>query len=316
MSQAENMDAINQYMRTTPLKTPEAFSIKDSFIRWWDNLGWYDKSVNDGAYDEASTRRNQLNIANQPTEAKKTEVRDVLSRGQTDGRPIDVETGRVGTQVTKPTVAATPSTQPKSGQPSVTPVAPQGSAPVPLNRVLSQGVTDGGKGDVKAWQTFLGIVPPTGNFASITTEKTKAWQKSKGLVADGKVGPATWAMAFPPNKATAPAPDAFAPTPVQPKPADVFAPSPKPAAASKPKAQASSTKPAPKPETVKEKAKATTKKVADTTKKAAAAVNQAGIFSIGTWPLWAKVAGILTIVGAAGAAAMGQKPKRFLMGGR
>lgn len=308
MSQSDDMEAINLYMRTTPLTTPEAFQIKDSFIRWWDSLGFYSKSIDGAAYDEASTRRNQLNIANQPTEAKKAEIRDILARGQTDGRAIDVETGRVGSQIKKPTVAPTPSTQPKSGQPNVPSIAAAGSAPVALNRVLSQGVTDGGKGDVKAWQTFLGIVPPTGNFASITTEKTKAFQKSKGLAADGKVGPATWAAAFPPTAKPAPAGDAFAPNPPAPTPENLFTPTPKPAAkqASKPAQPAQPAKPASKPV---EKAKEVATKAKTGIKKAGAAVQQAGILSVGTWPLWAKVAGILTIVGAAVAAA--KKPDLF-----
>lgn len=305
MSQSEDMDAVNIYMRTLPLKTQEAFSIKDAFIRWYDKLSWYDKSMSNDVWAEAQTRRNQLNIANQPTEAKKEEIRDVLDRAADRPKEFDRQTGRVGSQVTKPTVAPTPSTMPKPGQPTA-PVAPIGSASVPLTRVLVQGVTDGGKGDVKAWQTFLGIVPPTGNYGPTTVAKTIAYQKSKGLVADGKVGRATWEVAFPPGKATAPSPDAFAPTPPKPD----FAPSPKPAT---PKPKTTTPIEPKKPETVKEKAKAGAKKIADTTKKAGTAINQAGVFSIGTWPLWAKVAGILTIVGAAAAAATGQKP-RYLLG--
>jgi hypothetical protein len=307
MSQSEDMEAVNVYMRTTPLVTPEAFQIKDSFIRWYDGLSWWDKSMNSDTWDNARTRRNQLNIANQPTQAKKDEIREVLARAVDQSPNFDKQTGRVGSQVKTPTVAPTPSTMPKPGQPTA-PIA-QGSAPVALTRVLSQGVTDGGRGDVKAWQTFLGIIPPTGNFATTTVEKTKAFQRSKGLTADGKVGQITWTAAFPAGAKPATSGDAFAPSPPPPKPADVFAPTPAPKPnASKPSGGSS----APKPTTVKEKTKAVAAQTKDTAKKAVVAVKQAGVFDVGTWPLWAKVTGILTIVGGAIAAATGHAtPRKF-----
>lgn len=312
MSQSEDMEAVNLYMRTTPLTQPEAFQIKDAFIRWYDGLSWWDKSMNSDTWDEARTRRNQLNIANQPTQAKKDEIRDVLARAVDQAPNFDKQTGRVGSQVSKPTVAPTPSTMPKPGQPTV--ASAQGSAPVALTRVLSQGVTDGGKGDVKAWQTFLGIVPPTGNFATTTVEKTKAFQKSKGLTADGKVGQLTWAAAFPAGAKPAVSADAFAPNPSV-VPHDAFAPSPAPVPVPKPQASkpaAKQTSTTTKPATVKEKAGAAVVATKDTAKKAVVAVKQAGVFDVGTWPLWAKVAGILTIVGGAVAAATGHAtPRRF-----
>jgi len=321
MSQAEDMDAIDRFMRTTFIdpRNSEAFSIKESWIRWWDSSirdSWFNKSMSGESYDIARTRRNQFMIANAKPQERE-DVRRVITTGQEtedmEGKtkpPIDGQTGRVGTQVKKPTVAATPSTQPTSGQP----VAPKqvGSAPVPLGRVLSLGMTDSGKGDIKAWQVFLGIVPATGNFGEATKSKTMDWQRRWNaghpndiLTVDGKVGNMTWQRAFPPSAPTAPTSDDFAPSPPNPRAADVFAPTPKPSS-SKPAPKPSSPKPAPKPAVAD--AKPTVK---EKTKRAAAVVKQAGILDVGTWPLWAKVTGILTIVGAAVAAAMGKKPLRI-----
>lgn len=50
--------------------------------------------------------------------------------------------------------------------------------------------------DVSKWQKLLGAagfpVSVTGNFDALTDELTRAWQKAKGLLIDGIVGPASW----------------------------------------------------------------------------------------------------------------------------
>jgi len=50
--------------------------------------------------------------------------------------------------------------------------------------------------DVKVLQMYLGI-NPDGVFGINTDKKVKEWQKSKGLVADGVIGPKSWAIIFP-----------------------------------------------------------------------------------------------------------------------
>ena len=52
--------------------------------------------------------------------------------------------------------------------------------------------------DVTAWQKAIGAAQ-SGRFDASTLSATKAWQKSKGLKADGIVGPASWAMAIQPS---------------------------------------------------------------------------------------------------------------------
>ena len=52
----------------------------------------------------------------------------------------------------------------------------------------------GSKGeDVKVLQKYLDITAD-GDFGANTDKKVKEWQKSKGLVADGVIGPKSWAI--------------------------------------------------------------------------------------------------------------------------
>ena len=55
---------------------------------------------------------------------------------------------------------------------------------------------------VVAWQTYLGV-PADGNYGSGTEAATKKWQASKGLTADGTVGPKSWAIALDKDPAAA-----------------------------------------------------------------------------------------------------------------
>ena len=55
----------------------------------------------------------------------------------------------------------------------------------------------GSKGeDVKMLQMYLGITPD-GDFGPKTLLKVKEWQLKNGLVADGVIGPKSWAIIFP-----------------------------------------------------------------------------------------------------------------------
>lgn len=59
---------------------------------------------------------------------------------------------------------------------------------LPVLRMGSQGEA------VKLWQRVIGVVDD-GKFGRTTQEVTKAWQKSRSLLADGVVGPKTWRLA-------------------------------------------------------------------------------------------------------------------------
>ena len=56
--------------------------------------------------------------------------------------------------------------------------------------------------DVVAWQHIIGTTPD-GVFGAITDKITRDWQTQRGLVADGIVGPKTWAVALTPKDAPA-----------------------------------------------------------------------------------------------------------------
>lgn len=322
---ADDLDAINRFMRTTPIKplpngktNAEAFQIKDAFIRWYDNLGYLDKNATgQTVYDEARTRRNQFNIANAVTPQAKADVRDVIMTGvsteEMKGKEkpiVDGATGRVGTQVKKPTVAPTPSAMP--------------NANTPKTGVTRQTLVIGTRGpDVDVWQKFVGISPTTGYYGEATAGKTRNWQTAWNnshpgdkISVDGKVGPQTWMRAFPETQPTPSKIDqAFAPspTPLNPNPSK-----PKPQAAKPSSGSSKPASPAPKtpvqPSSGGSKTAQAATKAKTATKKAAAKIAQAGMFDVGSWPLWAKVGAAITIVGGIIAAATGQhqKPRAYL----
>ena len=74
------------------------------------------------------------------------------------------------------------------------------------------------KGDnnenVKLMQQKLGIEPAVTNFGPKTEAAVKEWQAKNGLVADGIVGPATWAKIM--GESTVVVPEPVAPAPIAP----------------------------------------------------------------------------------------------------
>lgn len=286
--QVDDAEAILDYMKRTNAQTDAAATLKAQFMTWYSNSGWYDKNFNTTWYDELRSRRNAFNLANAVTPKEKQAIQNVLERGMTaeemQGKPrpaIDTKTGLVGKSIK----------QPPAGMPIPTVTGGAG-----FTRNLKKGVTPGA--DVKRWQSFLGISPPTGYFDAITDTKTRAYQKANGLVVDGIVGSKTWGMAFPIVKAEAPAPNA----PPSFVTSSMKVPSGGGSKPAKPAVNAPATpaaKPAAKP--------ASTGSPADATP-ASLPVAQAGMLgglsSITKWPLWAKVAGGLAAVGL-GTAAVG-----------
>jgi hypothetical protein len=65
VSRTDDLNAIADYMSATAARTPKAIQLKDSWLKWFDQLSWYTKNVSPGDdYDEARNRRNAFNEAN------------------------------------------------------------------------------------------------------------------------------------------------------------------------------------------------------------------------------------------------------------
>jgi len=179
--QSENMEAVNRYMRTTPIVNNAAFPIKDDFIRWWDNLSWWSINMDGSAWDEARTRRNKFQLANVKNEQQRANVVRVITTGieseEMEGkpRPTTLSTGEVGTQVKKPSTTLTARVSP-------------GTKPV-------LGLNSRGP-DVVQWQGIVGVKPQTGFFGQMTVDYTKKWQAAHNLPATGSVDAQSWAVAL------------------------------------------------------------------------------------------------------------------------
>jgi hypothetical protein len=307
MSQAEDMTAIDEFMKRSAPVTPEATALRQSWLVWYPSLSWYQKSFDTDTRDEASTRRNKFNLANAKSQAEKDNVVRVITTGmdtnqmQGKARKQTLATGEVGTQIKKPTAATTlTGTHPTIKQGSSGPA-------------------------VKEWQAFLGTTAD-GNFGTNTKALTIAWQKKwntlphstgMSLTADGVVGPKTWtaALGTPPGEAIATKEEPgilaslFGPSDddlnAQAK-ADAANRSVTSAIKAHPKVTAkaggaaSNTAPkaavasATKPSTSKPSAAS----AGTSTSTGLVSVAQAGMFSsLGKLPLWAKIAGAAAVVG-------------------
>jgi peptidoglycan hydrolase-like protein with peptidoglycan-binding domain len=179
MSQIEDVEAIHGYLLNQPTKTKNAETVRVQTLEWYERGGFWDRNMSTDWYNDLRTRRNQFNLANAVSPAEKAKIEQVLATGitteemQGKARPaINVKTGVVG----KPA-----SNLSAGGQPTLT-------------RVLKKGLSGN---DVKVWQSFLSLTPPTGYFDALTDSKTRKFQSSKKLTADGAVGKNTWNAAFP-----------------------------------------------------------------------------------------------------------------------
>jgi hypothetical protein len=307
MSQAEDMTAIDEFMKRSAPVTPEATALRQSWLVWYPSLSWYQKSFDTDTRDEASTRRNKFNLANVKTQAEKDNVVRVITTGmdtnqmQGKARKETLPTGEVGTQIKKPATAAVLT----------------GTHPT---------IKQGSKGPaVVEWQKFLGTTAD-GNFGANTKALTIAWQKKwntlphstgTSLTADGVVGPKTWTAALgqPPGEAIATKEPGILESLFGPSDDDLNAQAKADAALRGSVASAIKAHPkvTARPGGAASNAAPKTT-VASTTKPSASnpsaaspgtststgmvSVAQAGMFgSLGKLPLWAKIAGAAAVVG-------------------
>jgi peptidoglycan hydrolase-like protein with peptidoglycan-binding domain len=162
MSQAEDMSAIQRYMAAQTPKNEDSRALKAEFIKWFDNLSFWDRTLTGSTYVDAKKRRDAFMLTNATTPAELAAVRAVQKKG--------------------PPVV----TQTESGQVKVN------------TETLPPTIKRGAKNDpetVKKWQRII-KTEDDGKFGPGTEKATKAWQASHGLTADGKVGPKTWTIAL------------------------------------------------------------------------------------------------------------------------
>jgi peptidoglycan hydrolase-like protein with peptidoglycan-binding domain len=90
MSQAEDMSAIQRSIAATSPKTDDARVLKAEFIKWYDSLSFWDRTITSSSLVEAKKRRDAFLVANATTPAEIAAVRAVQKKGP----PVS---GQVGT---------------------------------------------------------------------------------------------------------------------------------------------------------------------------------------------------------------------------
>ena len=94
---AADMDAINKYMMTTPVRTAAAERVKIEWMRFWEvtqrDFLWYSQEE----FDAARNLRNKFNLANTVTPEQKKAVEDTMRTGLT-GEEVRGDTRRATTE--------------------------------------------------------------------------------------------------------------------------------------------------------------------------------------------------------------------------
>lgn len=155
--QGENMKAIDgMFRRETPVN-PTAAAIKSSWRSWYDGLKAYHRESTASIYTDAKKRR------------------DAFFKAQEQGAP-------------KPAATPTSTGKPMADTPIVLP------GPRPTLRSGIHKTQPSTKPYVVEWQRIIKVTPD-GLFGSGTDSATRAWQRARGLAADGIVGPKSWSQA-------------------------------------------------------------------------------------------------------------------------
>ena len=83
MSQADDIDAINDYFQRTEAKTSAASVDKTMWNIWYKaiSLTWFGKNLDPTVYDKARQMRDGFNIDNATSDEEKAAVQDVMKSG-------------------------------------------------------------------------------------------------------------------------------------------------------------------------------------------------------------------------------------------
>lgn len=85
ISKRDNLNAVNTYIHSTPIKTDKARSLASDWSRWWDTTGdpnLYTVKIDQVVWDEARNRRLAFDLANAVTKAEAEQVHYVATTGQ------------------------------------------------------------------------------------------------------------------------------------------------------------------------------------------------------------------------------------------
>lgn len=81
--QSENLDAIDRYIKSTPLLTAAARDLRDEWTRWYDDQGWYGRNYDIEVYDHARNLRNRFHLANAITTEQRRIAERMIQTGMT-----------------------------------------------------------------------------------------------------------------------------------------------------------------------------------------------------------------------------------------
>ena len=99
MSQSDDMSAIQRAIAATTPKTDTAVALKAEFIKWYDGLSFWDKSVSDSTFQEARKRRDAFFMANATTPAEVKAVKAVAQPSSDDTTRPTIQLGSHGDAV-------------------------------------------------------------------------------------------------------------------------------------------------------------------------------------------------------------------------
>ena len=83
MSQIEDLDAINVYIANSKPKTSKAVSLRDDWIAWFNDLGFYARNFDSNNYNIARNKKRAFDLANATTPAEVAAIKRVQKEGKT-----------------------------------------------------------------------------------------------------------------------------------------------------------------------------------------------------------------------------------------
>jgi hypothetical protein len=91
--QPENMEALNKYMLSTPIKTAKARKLQDDWGSWFHNLSWYETTMENDILLEALNKKREFDLANTENSMERKKVEEVYKDGARVVKEIAATTG-------------------------------------------------------------------------------------------------------------------------------------------------------------------------------------------------------------------------------